>query len=95
MIRPKKGNPQKRLKSGLPRNMVGPELVNTVRVIVGSNRELPCAPERLLGSYRVLLVGTPITDAQEILWQVDGTLLNAERSSVLMSSVLGTGGPGE
>jgi hypothetical protein len=76
------------LKRALPRNEIGLELVK--RVIVRSNHELLYALERLLGSYSVLLAGTPIGDAEEILWQVNTTLQNAERATVIALSLLGT-----
>jgi len=49
----------------------------------------------LLGSSNLLLAGMSITDAEEILWQVDGALLNLERSIVLMSNIVGVGPTGE
>jgi hypothetical protein len=87
----KRRTPRKRLKCGLPRNVVRPELVNCVRVIVRSNHELQSALERLLGSYQVLVAGMPITDAEEILWQVDGTLQNAEPATVVALGLLSAG----
>jgi hypothetical protein len=95
MRRAKRRTTRKRLKCGLPRNVVRPELVNCVRVIVRSNHELRSALERLLGSYQVLVAGMPITDAEEILWQVDGTLQNAERATVIALGLLNAGLGGE
>lgn len=78
----------KLLKRALPRNEIGLELVKWV--IVRSNHELQSALERLLGSYGDLLAVTPIGDAEEILWQVNTTLQNAERATVIALSLLGT-----
>jgi hypothetical protein len=85
-MRPAKRRPTKKRIKCTPRNDIGLELVNWVRGIVRSNHELTSVLERLRGSYKLLLAGMDITDAEEILWQVDGTLLNAERSTVLLSS---------
>jgi hypothetical protein len=81
---------RKRRKCGF-RKDVGLELVDWVRTIVQSNQELVSVLERLRCSYTLLLAGTSITDAEEILWQVDGALLNVKRSTVRGSNIRGVG----
>lgn len=55
------------------------QLVAWVRGIVKSNNELVSALSRLRRSYKTLLAGMPVTDAEELLWQVEGALQEADR----------------
>jgi hypothetical protein len=56
------------------------ELVNWVRGIAESNDELVDALTRLRLSYKVLLTGEPVTDAHEVLRQVEGALKSANKA---------------
>jgi hypothetical protein len=56
------------------------QLVRWMRGVAKSNDELVLALERLRHSYRALLARTPVTDAEQVLWQVDGALKGADRS---------------
>jgi hypothetical protein len=63
-----------------PEDAVAMQLLIWIRGVVESNRELVCALERLRRSYGLLLAGNSVTDGEEILWQVEGALKDAERS---------------
>ncbi len=80
MPRTKRPSPNKVLEFPVPQDDVGPQLLSWVRGVVRSNDEFVPALERLRRSYNVLLAGKPVTDAEEILWQVEGALKDAERS---------------
>jgi hypothetical protein len=56
------------------------QLVNWIREVAVSNNELVDALNRLRLSYKVLLAGEPVTDAQEILRQVEGALRSADKA---------------
>jgi len=88
MRRAKRRPTQKRLRCGA-RNDLGLELFDWVRRIVRSNHELASVLERLRFSYELLLAGMIITNAEEILCQVDEALQKDERSTVVMSNILG------
>jgi hypothetical protein len=60
-------------------------LLTWVRGIIQSNHELVDALEHLRHSYKALLGGTSVTDAQAILWQVDVALKVAERSKTALA----------
>jgi hypothetical protein len=53
------------------------QLASWVRELVQSNNELVPALERLRRSYRVLQADKPVTDAEEVLWQVQQALKDA------------------
>jgi hypothetical protein len=55
------------------------QLLNWIRGVVENNNKLVQALERLRHSYRILLAGRPITDAEDVLWQVETALEDAER----------------
>jgi hypothetical protein len=66
-----------------------PTAVATVALISSPNERLPVSQranqlvhtlERLSDSYRALLVGERITDAEEILAEVSNALMNAARA---------------
>jgi hypothetical protein len=78
MSHAKKPLNNKVLEFTVPQDGIGPQLVSWVRGVVKSNNELVPALERLRRSYKMLLAGKPVTDAEEILWQVDGALKDAE-----------------
>jgi hypothetical protein len=69
-----------------PQAGIGPRLVSWVRGVVKTNDELVLALTRLRRSYKVLLAGKPVTDAEEILWQVEGALQEAARSKNALAS---------
>jgi hypothetical protein len=56
------------------------KLVNWVRGVAESNDELVHALNRLRVSYKVLLSGEPVTDAQEILREVEDALTGAPKA---------------
>jgi hypothetical protein len=56
------------------------QLVNWIREVAVSNNELVDALNRLRLSYKVLLAGEPVTDAQEILRQVENALRSADKA---------------
>jgi hypothetical protein len=56
------------------------QLVNWIRGVAESNNELVDALNRLRFSYKVLLAGEPVTDAHEILRQVEGALRSADKA---------------
>jgi len=69
----------KLLEFSIPPDRIGLQLVTWVRGIVKSNNELVSALSRLRRSYKALLAGMPVTDAEELLWQVEGALQEADR----------------
>jgi hypothetical protein len=69
----------KLLEFTVPQDGIGLQLVTWVRGIVKSNSELVSALSRLRRSYEALLAGMPVTDAEELLWQVEGALREADR----------------
>ncbi len=73
--------PNKKLL-GFPgsRYSVETKLLSWVRGIVQSNDELVRGLECLRDSYKALLAGQSVTDAAEILWQVEVALSDAKRS---------------
>jgi hypothetical protein len=81
----KKPQPNRVLEFTMPRDGIGPQLVSWVRGVVKSNDELVLALTRLRRSYKVLLAGKPDTDAEQVLWQVEGALQEAERSKNLLA----------
>jgi hypothetical protein len=86
MTHAKKRSRETVLEFALPQDGIGPQLVSWVRGIVRSNNELVPALERLRRSYIVLLAGKPVTDAEEVLWQVEGALIDAEKSKLFSAS---------
>lgn len=73
--------PNKKLL-GFPgsRDSVETKLLSWIRGIVQSNDELIRGLECLREPYKVLLAGQSVTDAAEILWQVEVALSDAKRS---------------
>jgi hypothetical protein len=62
------------------------KLVNWVRGVAESNDELVHALNRLRVSYKVLLSGEPVTDAQEILKEVEDALTGAAKAREICHS---------
>ena len=85
MSHAKKPLNNKVLEFTVPQDGIGPQLVSWVRGVVKSNNELVPALERLRRSYKVLLAGKPVTDAEELLWQVEGALEEADRCKNVVS----------
>lgn len=56
------------------------KLVNWVRAVAESNNELVQALNRLRISYKVLLSGESVTDASQVLRQVDDALGGATKA---------------
>lgn len=73
------------LEFTMPQDGIGPQLVSWVRGVVVSNDELVLALKRLRRSYNMLLAGKSVTDAEEVMWQVEGALQQAERSKNLFA----------
>ena len=86
MSNAKKPSNQKVLEFTMPQDGIGPQLVRWVRGVVKSNNELVPALERLQRSYKVLLAGKPVTDAEEVMWQVEGALRDAKQSANFIAS---------
>jgi hypothetical protein len=76
-----KRSSNKMLEFAMPKEGIGPQLVKWVRGVVRSNDQLVPALERLRSSHKALLAGKSVTDSEEILWQVEGALKDAERST--------------
>jgi hypothetical protein len=55
------------------------QLLNWIRGLVESNHKLVPALEQLRQSYRAILAGKPVTNADEVLWQVETALKHAEK----------------
>jgi hypothetical protein len=70
------------LESGAPRD-VESQLLTWIRGVAESNNELVDALNRLRLSYKVLLGGEPVSDANEILRQVEGALRSADKAKYL------------
>jgi hypothetical protein len=86
MSNAKQPSNEKVLEFTMPQDGIGPQLVRWVRGVVKSNNELVTALERLRRSYKVLLAGKPVTDAEEVLWQVEGALRDAKQSANSLAS---------
>jgi len=80
-----KKSSNKLLEFSIPQDGIGLQLVAWVRGIVKSNNELVSALSRLRRSYKALLAGMPVTDAEELLWQVEGALQEADRCKNVVS----------
>jgi hypothetical protein len=80
-----KRSSNKMLEFAMPKEGIGPQLVKWVRGVVRSNNQLVPALERLRSSYKALLVGKSVTDSEEILWQVEGALKDAERATNVLT----------
>lgn len=87
MSNAKKPSKEKVLEFTMPQDGIGPQLVRWVRGVVKSNNELVPALERIRLSYKVLLAGNPVTDAEEVLWQVEGALRDAKQSANFIGPV--------
>ena len=74
--------PQGKKLLGFPgsQDSVETTLLRWVGGVVLSNDLLVDALEHLRSSYKVLQTGKPVSDAAEILWQVEVALREAERS---------------
>jgi hypothetical protein len=81
-----KKSSNKLLEFTVPQDGIGLQLVTWVRGIVKSNHELVSALSRLQRSYKALLAGMPVTDAGELLCQVEGALQEADRCKNAVAS---------
>jgi hypothetical protein len=77
---------KKLLTLPVPQDDVETQLLIWIRGVVQSNHELVGAMKRLRHSYKALLAGKAVTDAEEILWQVEVTLTDTERSKDVLAS---------
>jgi hypothetical protein len=71
---------KKPLRFPVPHEDLHTRLVSWIRGIVQSNHELVGALQQLQFSYKALLAGMPVRDAQLILSKVEVALKDAERS---------------
>jgi hypothetical protein len=78
MIEPKKPPVSEFPETGF-RHDTEMKLVNWVRAVAESNNELVHALNRLRVSYKVLLSGESVTDAPEILKEVEDALSGAAK----------------
>jgi hypothetical protein len=62
------------------------QLLIWIRGVVQSNHELVGAMKRLRHSYKALLAGKSVTDAEDILWQVGVALMGTEESKNVLAS---------
>jgi hypothetical protein len=82
MIEPKKPPASEFPETGF-RQDTEMKLVNWVRAVAESNNELVHALNRLRVSYKVLLSGESVTDAPEILREVEDALASAAKAKDL------------
>ena len=82
-VRPLK---KKLLTLPVPQDDVETQLLTWIRGVVQSNHDLIGAMKRLRHSYKALLAGKSVTDAEEILWQVEVALMDTERSKNVLAS---------
>jgi hypothetical protein len=82
MIEPKKPPVSEFPETGF-RHDTEMKLVNWVRAVAESNNELVHALNRLRVSYKVLLRGESVTDAPEILREVEDALASAVKAKDL------------
>jgi hypothetical protein len=62
------------------------QLLIWIRGVVQSNHELVGVMKRLRHSYKTLLAGKSVIDAEEILWRVEVALMDTERSKNVLAS---------
>lgn len=74
---------KQRIEFALTEESIETQLASWIRELVQSNTELVPALERLRRSYRVLQACKPVTDAEEVLWQVERALNDAETASLI------------
>jgi hypothetical protein len=72
------------LQFAVPRLAAEEHLEQWIRGIVQSNSELENALERLRISYKAMLAGKPLTDADEILMAVETALGSVEKTRNLI-----------
>jgi hypothetical protein len=77
---------KKLLTLPVPQDDVETQLLTWIRGVVRSNHDLIGAVKRLRHSYKALLAGKSVTDAEEILWQVEVALMDTERSRNVLAS---------
>jgi hypothetical protein len=77
---------KKLLTLPVPQDDVETQLLIWIRGVVQSNHALVGALKPLRNSYKALLAGKSVTDAEEILWQVEVALLDTERSKNVLAS---------
>jgi hypothetical protein len=77
---------RKLLTLPVPQDDVETQLLNWVRGVVQSNHELVGVMKRLRHSYKTLLAGKSVIDAEEILWRVEVALMDTERSKNVLAS---------
>jgi hypothetical protein len=79
----KKPSDRKLIEFPLTQESIDTQLAYRIRELVQSNSELVPALEHLRRSYRVLHAGKPVTDAEEVLWQVERALRHLETLSLI------------
>jgi hypothetical protein len=77
---------KKLLTLRVPQDDVETQLLILIRGVVQSNHELAGEMKRSRHSYKALLVGKSVTDAEEILWQVEVALMSTEGSKNVLAS---------
>jgi hypothetical protein len=83
MARPAKAS-SKVLQFAVPRLAAEEHLEQWIRGIVQSNSDMENALERLRNSYKAMLAGKPLTDADEILMAVETALGSVEKTRNLI-----------
>jgi hypothetical protein len=83
MVKPAKAS-GKVLPFAVSRLAAEEHLEQWIRGIVQSNSELENALERLRNSYKAMLAGKPLTDADEILMAVETALGSVEKTRNLI-----------
>jgi hypothetical protein len=76
---------KKLLTLPVPQDDVETKLLTWIRGVVWSNYDLIGTMKRLRHSYKALLAGKSVTDAEEILWQVKVALMDTERSKNVLA----------
>jgi hypothetical protein len=94
MTNAKKLPDKKLLSFPTSHDSVETKLLGWIRGILQSNDQLVEALEHLRLSYKVLQTGKSVPDAAEILWQVEVTLSEAQRSRNALASK-SSQGPGK
>jgi hypothetical protein len=78
---------KKVLPFAVPNVDVEEQLLIWIRAVVESNQEMITLLERLRISYRSIVAGAPVTNANALLWQVEVALSNAAKAKNAASSL--------